>query len=183
MNIVGFYHSAANTVNFSSHILLVIHGLGITPSTNCGRSFDGTVTRSPLSEEWTNKGISIIAITCTYDSVLSTQESCRLTLKYLYLPKVVCLVLALAPKFGVYLSNALGFFKLAMLLLVVLTGFTALAGNMKGLRPDNFSSFDGEGDACPLILENIQGRAANFALALIQVLYAYSGWENANFVC
>lgn len=94
--------------------------------------------------------------------------------------KVVCLILAFAPKFGVYLSNALGFFKLAMLLFIVVTGFAALAGNTEGPPPDNFSSFDGAGDACPLSYGDTSSRAANFALALIQVLYAYSGWENAN---
>lgn len=98
---------------------------------------------------------------------------------------MVCLILAFAPKFGVYLSNVLGFFKLAMLSLVVVAGFVALAGNMTAPRPDNFSSFDGAGDACPLSSQayhNPPENAANFALALIQVLYAYSGWENANYV-
>jgi amino acid transporter len=110
----------------------------------------------------------------------------------------VCLILAFAPKFGVYLSNVLGFFKLAMLSLVVVAGFAALSGNMKAPRPDNFSSFAGAGEACPTSTstsstttrsyyysyrdDDAPGSAANFALALIQVLYAYSGWENANYV-
>ncbi|KAK4221728.1 amino acid permease-domain-containing protein [Podospora fimiseda] len=162
VEIIAFYHSAANSVNFSSYILRTIHGLDTTLNTNCGRSPDGTVSISPLSEEWTNKSISIATVTS------------------------VCLILAFAPKLGVYLSNVLGFFKLAMLSLVVVTGFTALSGNMKAARPDNFSTFSGAGDACPSSTttrsSQDSARVANFALALIQVLYAYSGWENANYV-
>ncbi|KAK0710634.1 amino acid/polyamine transporter I [Lasiosphaeris hirsuta] len=161
VDIIAFYHSAANSVNFSSYVLRVVHGLDTTPKTNCGRSADGSVPTSLIAEEWSHKGISILAVTS------------------------VCLILAFAPKFGVYLSNILGFFKLTMLSLVVAAGFTALAGNTKAPRPDNFSSFDGAGDACPLSTQaykNAPGSAANFALALMQVLYAYSGWENANYV-
>ncbi|KAK4161326.1 amino acid transporter [Cladorrhinum sp. PSN259] len=161
VEIIAFYHSAANSVNFSSYVLRTIHGLDTTLETNCGRSPDGTVPISPLSEQWINKSISIATVTS------------------------VCLILAFAPKFGVYLSNALGFFKLAMLSLVVVAGFTALSGNMKAPKPDNFSTFAGAGDACPLSTQphrDAPGSAANFALALIQVLYAYSGWENANYV-
>lgn len=69
-----------------------------------------------------------------------------------------------------------------MLLLVVFTGFAALAGNLKAPKPDNFSTFDGAGAACPEVYEEASGRAADFALALMQVLYSYSGWENANYV-
>ncbi|KAK4444386.1 amino acid permease-domain-containing protein [Podospora aff. communis PSN243] len=161
VDIIAFYHSAANSVNFASYILRTVHGLDTTLNHNCGRSQDGTIPTSPLSEEWTNKGISIMAVT------------------------LVCLILAFAPKTGIYLSNTLGFFKLGMLSVVVIAGFTALAGNMKAPRPDNFSTFAGAGDACPLstrAYHNAPGSVANFALALIQVLYAYSGWENANYV-
>ena len=69
-----------------------------------------------------------------------------------------------------------------MLLLVVFTGFAALSGNLKVPQPDNFSTFDGAGAACPQVSEDASGRAADFALALMQVLYSYSGWENANYV-
>lgn len=89
---------------------------------------------------------------------------------------------AFTPKFGIYFSNVLAFFKLVMLLLVVFTGFAALAGNLRATRPDNFSTFDGAGTACPDVHEDSSGRAADFSLALMQVLYSYSGWENANYV-
>ncbi|KAK4208435.1 amino acid permease-domain-containing protein [Rhypophila decipiens] len=159
VEIVCFAHSAANCINFSGYLLRVVHGLDPALSGNCGRSSNGQLKApSPLAEEWINKGISMAAIT------------------------LVCLVHAFTPKFGIYMSNALAFFKLIMLLLVVCTGFAALAGNLKAPRPDNFSTFDGAGVACPDVHEDSSGRAADFSLALMQVLYSYSGWENANYV-
>lgn len=65
VDIIAFYHSAANTINFASYTLRVVHGLDTTPSENCGRMPDGSVAISPISEEWTNKGISVLAITST----------------------------------------------------------------------------------------------------------------------
>lgn len=47
-------------------------------------------------------------------------------------------------------------------------------------EPSNFSSFDGP--RMESRLEDSAGTAAGSALALLQVLYSYSGWENANYV-
>ena len=52
---------------------------------------------------------------------------------------------------------------------------------MQGESPHNFSSFNGPpvaGDD----EEDTQATTAGYALALLQVLYSYSGWENANYV-
>lgn len=71
MDIIAFYHSAANSVNFSAYVLRVLHGLDTTLETNCGRPADGsTVPTSHLSEEWGNKGISILAVTGAYLNIL-----------------------------------------------------------------------------------------------------------------
>ncbi|GAB1320104.1 hypothetical protein MFIFM68171_10314 [Madurella fahalii] len=109
---------------------------------------------------WLNRGIAIAAIT------------------------VVCLIHAFAPRWGIWLSNGFGAFKLILLSLVVCTGFAALSGRMATPRPDpsNFSSFHGPAMDTPAGEENSPGTAANYALALLQVLYSYSGWENANYV-
>ncbi|KAK3332514.1 amino acid permease-domain-containing protein [Cercophora scortea] len=55
--------------------------------------------------------------------------------------------------------------------------------------PGNFSSFNGRGSATSSDLdstglpdEDSAGTSAGYALALLQVLYSYSGWENANYV-
>jgi phosphatidylinositol 4-kinase len=96
---------------------------------------------------------------------------------------VVCLIHAFAPRWGIWLSNGLGSFKLILLTLVVCTGFAALAGRTAAPRPNpsNFSSFHGPGWIRPDGSDSA-GAAGGYALALLQVLYAYSGWENANYV-
>lgn len=61
---------------------------------------------------------------------------------------------------------------------------------MEGESPGNFGSFDGPGDATGNygddqtdgMGKDVAGSAAGYALALLQVLYSYGGWENANYV-
>jgi amino acid transporter len=79
------------------------------------------------------------------------------------------------------LSNGFGAFKLIMLSLLVCTGFAALAGKTAAPRPDNFSSFHGAGSSRSPD-DNPTGAAGGYSIALLQVLYSYSGWENANYV-
>jgi amino acid transporter len=86
------------------------------------------------------------------------------------------------PRLGIWLSNGLGAFKLILLLLVVCTGFAALAGRTVTPTPGNFSSFHGPGSAHGPGDDSGEASAAGYALALLQVLYSYSGWENANYV-
>lgn len=81
-----------------------------------------------------------------------------------------CLLHSFLPKWGVRLSNALGLFKIVVLLLVVLSGFAALAGKLRVEKPNNFTdAFDGS-----------TRDAYNYAAALLNVIYSYQGWENAN---
>ena len=156
---IFFAQSAANSISFSTYLLYVINGLNTTQTTTCGRLPDGRLLPSvPLKQEWTTKGISIGTIT------------------------LVCLVHAFLPKLGIWVSNGLGAFKIVILLVVVFTGFAALGGHLNVPKPDNFSSFDGAGLACPNAPSDSGSSAANFAIALLQVLYSYSGWESANYV-
>jgi len=106
---------------------------------------------------WLNRGIAVATLSC------------------------VCLIHAFAPRPGIWISNVLGCFKLVLLLLVVCTGFAALAGRSAGPTPNNFSSFHGPGTAGGS-QSSQAGKAASYAIALLQVGYAYSGWENANYV-
>ncbi|EAQ86414.1 hypothetical protein CHGG_07667 [Chaetomium globosum CBS 148.51] len=82
------------------------------------------------------------------------------------------------PKWGLRLTNALGIFKVLVLLLIVFSGFAALAGYRLVPDPHNFDDFwavekgDGYGG----------GGAYAYATALLQVVYSYKGWENANYV-
>ncbi|KAK4189155.1 amino acid permease-domain-containing protein [Podospora australis] len=85
---------------------------------------------------------------------------------------------AVLPKWGLRLTNALGIFKVIVLLLIVFSGFAALAGCRRVPNPHNFDDFwsiekgDGFGG----------GGAYAYATALLQVVYSYKGWENANYV-
>src|SRR5947199_5525336 len=76
---------------------------------------------------------------------------------------------AFTPKAGIFISNALGGLKLLILFLIVSTGFAALAGHVTNGKPDNFSSFNGNGTACDLPPYADEMKAANYAIALLQV--------------
>lgn len=98
---------------------------------------------------------------------------------------MVCLIHAFLPRLGIWLSNGLGAFKLILLTLVVCTGFAALSGRVVGGSPGNFTNgFNGPANATKHTdpEQDTQRTTAGYALALLQVLYSYSGWENANYV-
>ncbi|KAL8413266.1 hypothetical protein RB594_004766 [Gaeumannomyces avenae] len=82
------------------------------------------------------------------------------------------------PKWGIRLFNVLGVFKVIVLLIIVFSGFAALAGRRLVDDPRNFEnafaieSGDGYGG----------GGAYAYANALLNIVYSYKGWENANYV-
>lgn len=82
------------------------------------------------------------------------------------------------PKWGIRLFNALGVFKVAVLLFIVFSGFAALAGHRLVPDPHNFD------DAFDLSHSRDYGGggAYAYATALLNVVYSYKGWENANYV-
>ncbi|KAK4157174.1 amino acid/polyamine transporter I [Chaetomidium leptoderma] len=90
----------------------------------------------------------------------------------------VVILHAALPKWGLRLTNALGIFKVLVLLLIVFSGFAALGGYRLVPDPHNFDNLwaiekgDGYGG----------GGAYAYATALLQVVYSYKGWENANYV-
>ncbi|KAH8649067.1 amino acid/polyamine transporter I [Xylariales sp. PMI_506] len=85
---------------------------------------------------------------------------------------------AVLPKWGLRLITVLGVFKVVVLLLIVFSGFAALAGHRLVPDPGNFDhpfefhSGPGWGS----------GGAYAWATALLRVIYSYKGWENANYV-
>ncbi|KAH6857113.1 amino acid/polyamine transporter I [Chaetomium sp. MPI-CAGE-AT-0009] len=85
---------------------------------------------------------------------------------------------AVAPKWGVRLFNVLGVFKVAVLLFIVFSGFAALAGRRLVPDPRNFENAfaieSGEGYG--------GGGAYAYSNALLNIVYSYKGWENANYV-
>ncbi|KAL2193928.1 amino acid/polyamine transporter I [Corynascus similis CBS 632.67] len=84
----------------------------------------------------------------------------------------------LAPKWGIRLFNVLGVFKVAVLLFIVFSGFAALAGRRLVPDPRNFDNAfaiqSGEGYG--------GGGAYAYSNALLNIVYSFKGWENANYV-
>lgn len=159
VEVVCFSLSAANSINFSANIIRAARGAPQTLTTDCGlRPTSTQVETSTLDLEWVSKGISVAALT------------------------TVCLVHAFTPKLGIWVSNVLGTFKLVVLVVIVLTGFAALGGRLKVPKPHNFSTFHGPGTACELPAYAKSTAAANYAIAILQVSFSYSGWETANYV-
>ena len=85
---------------------------------------------------------------------------------------------AVAPKWGIRLFNVLGVFKVIVLLFIVCSGFAALAGHRNVPDPENFKNAfrieKGEGYG--------GGGAYEYSNALLNIVYSYKGWENANYV-
>lgn len=85
---------------------------------------------------------------------------------------------AVVPKWGIRLFNVLGVFKVIVLLFIVCSGFAALAGHRKVPDPENFKNAfrieSGEGYG--------GGGAYEYSNALLNIVYSYKGWENANYV-
>jgi len=82
------------------------------------------------------------------------------------------------PKWGIRLFNVLGVFKVVILLFIVFSGFAALAGHRRIPDPENFK------DAFKLEVTEDYGGGGAYAYsnALLNIVYSYKGWENANYV-
>jgi amino acid transporter len=82
------------------------------------------------------------------------------------------LIHGLALKWGLRLQNALGFIKLAILLIIIIAGFVALGGGVKiEPKPDNFSN----------AFAGTSGSAYGVVTALYNVIWSYIGYSNANY--
>lgn len=75
------------------------------------------------------------------------------------------LVHGFAPKYGIYLQNVLGAFKIVVLLFVIFTGFAALGGHVPGGSPHNFTN----------AFEGTKTDANSFVSALYNVIWSFIG--------
>ncbi|KAK3399812.1 amino acid/polyamine transporter I [Sordaria brevicollis] len=89
-----------------------------------------------------------------------------------------CALHAFLPKWGVRLVNVLGVFKVVIVLFIVFAGFAALAGHRHVPDPKNFDN--------AFRIETTEyyggGGAYAYSNALLNIVYSYKGWENANYV-
>src|SRR5690606_30784611 len=92
---------------------------------------------------------------------------------------LVCLIHFFSRKMGIVMNNLLALYKLVLLTFVVVSGFAALGGARVGgsragdtYGTENFkNSFKTNGDT---------RSPRDYAGAMLSVLYAFQGWENAN---
>ncbi|KIY73695.1 high affinity methionine permease [Cylindrobasidium torrendii FP15055 ss-10] len=74
-------------------------------------------------------------------------------------------------RWGLWLQNGLGVFKVLVLLFVIVTGFVALGGHMKIEKPNNFHN----------AFEGTTASASSFCLSLYNVIWSYIGFSNVNY--
>ena len=91
-----------------------------------------------------------------------------------------CTIHAVSRRGGIYLSNILAIIKVFTLLLIFATGIAASAGAFPNhqisiAHPPNLSSTH---DSFPTPAKNAYG----YAEAFLSVLFAYAGWNQANYV-
>lgn len=82
------------------------------------------------------------------------------------------LIHATALKWGLRLQNFLGVIKLIIIMIIIVTGWVALAGHVKTGRVHNFKNG----------FEGTQGTAYGIVTALYNVIWSYIGYSNANYV-
>ena len=101
------------------------------------------ISSGKMATEWQERGIAIGVIT------------------------FVTLIHTFVPKMGVHLMNALGTFKVIILLFVVVTGWVVLSGRVSSI-PDPHASFQNS-------FAGSSTSSYNYATALFKVLNTYIG--------
>ncbi|PSS37483.1 hypothetical protein PHLCEN_2v690 [Hermanssonia centrifuga] len=85
----------------------------------------------------------------------------------------VTIVHGLTPRLGILIMNGLTFFKIVILVFIVITGWVVLAGHTSIKDPHaNFRN----------AFANSSNSSNDYATATFKVLFAYSGWSNINYV-
>lgn len=82
------------------------------------------------------------------------------------------LIHSTALKWGLRLQNFLGIVKLAIILIIIVSGWAALGGHLKVEKPDNFSN----------AFEGTRGSGYGIVTALYNVIWSFIGYSNANYV-
>lgn len=81
------------------------------------------------------------------------------------------LIHATSVRWGLRLQNFIGYIKLAIVLLIVVTGWVALGGHLRIEKPNNFTN----------AFEGTTGSAYGIVTSLYNVIYSYIGYSNANY--
>ena len=90
----------------------------------------------------------------------------------------ICLIHFFSRKMGIFMNNALAAYKVCLLLFVVVAGFICLTGaGGGGHKRDEYGKVNLEHP-----FAHSSGSPYAYASAMLSVLFAYQGWENANYV-
>ncbi|KAL4928866.1 high affinity methionine permease [Aspergillus undulatus] len=98
-------------------------------------------------DRWNQRGIGLACITAAF------------------------LIHGFALKWGLRLQNFLGIIKLIIVLIIVVTGWVALAGHTRIETPDNFRN----------AFEGTTGSGYGIVMALYNVIWSFIGYSNANY--
>jgi amino acid transporter len=82
------------------------------------------------------------------------------------------LIHSVALKWGIRLQNFLGVVKLIIILIIIVSGWVALAGHTKAETPHNFTN----------AFEGTKGSGYSIVMALYNVIWSFIGYSNANYV-
>ncbi|KAM3440032.1 hypothetical protein NHJ13734_003467 [Beauveria thailandica] len=89
---------------------------------------------------------------------------------------------SLLPQWGVRLINAVGMFKVVVMLVVAFSGVAALAGYRGTDDPHNFEHSFSKADMARYGGGGGGGGFHAYVSALLSIVYTFSGWESANYV-
>jgi amino acid transporter len=86
----------------------------------------------------------------------------------------VCAVHMFSRKMGIALNNFLAIYKVSMVVFIIIIGFAAMGRGGDGGGLKNLSA--------PELMRTEAKSMNEYATAILGVLWAYTGWENANYV-
>lgn len=89
----------------------------------------------------------------------------------------VCLLHGIWRKLGIVVNNVFALFKLLMLLMIIILGFISIGGKVFGAEPAAKSNLDPQNS-----FKNAQDQPYRYAQAYLGVVFAYGGFNQANYV-
>ena len=87
---------------------------------------------------------------------------------------LTCLIHSVSRRGGIWLSNFLSFIKIAILVLIIITGFCAYHGVFGEQVVDNLTPQEAFGD--------VANDSYGYANGFLEILFAYAGWNQVNMV-
>ncbi|KAA8903666.1 amino acid permease-domain-containing protein [Sphaerosporella brunnea] len=95
----------------------------------------------------------------------------------------VCAVHMFSRKMGIALNNFLAIYKVSLVAFIIIIGFAAMGGAKgKGVQDGGNPRFGLKNISTAELMRTEGKSMSEYATAILGVLWAYTGWENANYV-